>query len=109
LLAQALANLFDNAIKYTPSGGRVTLTGRPGPVITIADTGPGIPAADRDRVLERFVRLGEDRSTPGNGLGLSLAQAVAKLHGARLKLEDNQPGLRISLEIPTEQARRQAA
>jgi signal transduction histidine kinase len=109
LLAQALANLLDNAIKYTPSGGRVTLTGRPGPVITITDTGPGIPAADRDRVLERFVRLGEDRSTPGNGLGLSLAQAVAKLHGARLKLEDNQPGLRISLEIPTEQARRQAA
>jgi signal transduction histidine kinase len=109
LLAQALANLLDNAIKYTPAGGRVTLSGQPGPVITVADTGPGIPEAERGRVLERFVRLDGDRSTPGNGLGLSLVSAVAKLHGATLRLEDNHPGLRVSLALSDEQAERQAA
>ena len=109
LLAQALANLLDNAIKYTPEGGRVTLNGFPGPVVTVADTGPGIPAEERERVLERFVRLDGDRSTPGNGLGLSLVSAVAKLHGATLRLEDNHPGLRISLMLPGEQAERRAA
>ena len=100
LLAQALANLLDNAIKYTPAGGRVTLSGQPGPVITVADTGPGIPETERERVLERFVRLEGHRSTPGNGLGLSLVHAVAKLHGATLRLEDNHPGLRVSLALP---------
>jgi signal transduction histidine kinase len=109
LLAQALANLLDNAIKYTPAGGRVTLSGQSGPVITVADTGPGIPEGERDRVLERFVRLDGDRSTPGNGLGLSLVSAVAKLHGATLRLEDNHPGLRVSLALSSEQAERQAA
>jgi signal transduction histidine kinase len=109
LLAQALANLLDNAIKYTPEGGRVTLSGAPGPVVTVADTGPGIPAEERERVLERFVRLDGHRSTPGNGLGLSLVSAVAKLHGATLRLEDNHPGLRISLMLPGEQAERRAA
>jgi signal transduction histidine kinase len=109
LLAQALANLLDNAIKYTPAGGRVTLSGSPGPVITVADTGPGIPEAERGRVLERFVRLDGDRSTPGNGLGLSLVSAVAKLHGATLRLEDNHPGLRVSLALSSEQAEREAA
>jgi len=109
LLAQALANLLDNAIKYTPAGGRITLAGRAGPVITVADTGPGIPSAERDRVLERFVRLDKDRSTPGNGLGLSLVSAVAKLHGAKLVLEDNNPGLRVSLVLSGQQVQRQAA
>jgi signal transduction histidine kinase len=109
LLAQALANLLDNAIKYTPAGGRVTLSGHPGPVIAVADTGPGIPEGERARVLERFVRLDGDRSTPGNGLGLSLVSAVAKLHGATLRLEDNHPGLRVSLALSGEQAQRQAA
>ncbi len=109
LLAQALANLLDNAIKYTPAGGRVTLSGQPGPVLIVADTGPGIPEAERERVLERFVRLDADRSTPGNGLGLSLVNAVAKLHGAVLRLEDNHPGLRVSLALPGEQAQRRAA
>jgi signal transduction histidine kinase len=109
LLAQALANLLDNAIKYTPAGGQVTLSGFPGPVITVADSGPGIPAAERERVLERFVRLDGDRSTPGNGLGLSLVSAVAKLHGATLQLEDNHPGLRVSLALSGKQAERQAA
>jgi signal transduction histidine kinase len=100
LLAQALANLLDNAIKYTPARGRVGLgieLTSSGPVISVTDSGPGIPEADRARVLQRFVRLDGTRSTPGNGLGLSLVDAVAKLHGAVLTLTDNRPGLKISL------------
>jgi signal transduction histidine kinase len=102
LLAQAVANLLDNAIKYTPASGQVRLAVERGPgrlAITVADTGPGVPAADRERVLERFVRLDATRSTPGNGLGLSLVAAVAKLHGAELVLEDNHPGLSVRLEL----------
>lgn len=115
LLAQALANLLDNAIKYTPAGGRVSLAlerGSTGPAITVADSGPGILEADRRRVLERFVRLDATRSTPGNGLGLSLVDAVAKLHGATLALADNRPGLRVSLGFkapPDERAQHKAA
>jgi signal transduction histidine kinase len=104
LLAQAVANLLDNAIKYTPPGGRVGLDvarGTSGPVISVTDSGPGIPEADRERVLQRFVRLDATRSTPGSGLGLSLVDAVAKLHGAELVLSDNGPGLRVSLTFPT--------
>jgi signal transduction histidine kinase len=100
LLAQALANLLDNAIKYTPPGGRVRFEierAASGPVIEVADNGPGIPEKDRKRVLQRFVRLDATRSTPGNGLGLSLVDAVAKLHGAELSLSDNRPGLEVSL------------
>jgi signal transduction histidine kinase len=69
--------------------------------VTVTDTGPGIPQADRERVLQRFVRLDATRSTPGNGLGLSLVDAVAKLHRAELSLADNRPGLRISLAFRT--------
>jgi signal transduction histidine kinase len=100
LLAQALANLLDNAIKYTPAGGKVRLEARwspGGPVVSVDDTGPGIPEADRERVLERFVRLEAHRSTPGNGLGLSLVKAVARLHRAAISLHDNQPGLSVRL------------
>lgn len=99
LLSQALANLLDNAIKYTPEGGKIDLVLKQGPVITIADTGPGIPIDDREDVLERFVRLDKTRSTPGNGLGLSLVNAVAALHGARLTLGDNEPGLLVRLDF----------
>ncbi len=99
LLFQALANLVDNAVKYGESGGRILLAVMPegrlgGPEIAVADSGPGIPLADRDRVLERFVRLDDSRSTPGNGLGLALVAAIVRLHGAELALEDNAPGLR---------------
>lgn len=103
LLSQALANLVDNAVKYTPAGGRVIVSLGPGPVLTVADSGPGIPAEDRQRVLEPFTRLDATRSTPGNGLGLSLAAAVARLHGAALDLADNQPGLKVRLSFPTAQ------
>ena len=101
LLFQAVANLADNAVKYTPAGGNVTVAvtaGGGGTVdLTVEDSGPGIPEDSRERVLERFVRLDSTRSTPGNGLGLSLVQAVARLHAARLTLGDNQPGLRVRL------------
>jgi signal transduction histidine kinase len=103
LLSQAAANLIDNAIKYTPPGGTVEVragaSGREA-VLEVADSGPGIPGAEREAVLEPFVRLESSRSTPGNGLGLSLVRAVAKRHGGRLELGDNEPGLRARLALP---------
>jgi signal transduction histidine kinase len=105
LLSQAVANLVDNAIKYTPAGGRIVLSVRPGSAgrgaeLAIADSGPGIPVAARAKVLERFVRLEPSRSSPGSGLGLSLVDAVARLHRATLILDDNAPGLRARLIFP---------
>ncbi|MFY9693241.1 MAG: HAMP domain-containing sensor histidine kinase, partial [Xanthobacteraceae bacterium] len=110
LVSQALANLVDNAIKYARPNGEVNgtptevsiKTGDEGERITlsVADRGPGIPDADRGRVVERFVRLEQSRSQPGSGLGLSLASAVARLHGGELKLEDNHPGLRSTIALP---------
>jgi signal transduction histidine kinase len=100
LIAQSIANLLDNAVRYTPQGGRISLAvdAAIGHVrLTVGDSGPGIAAADRARVLERFVRLEESRSSPGSGLGLSLVAAVARLHDARLELADNGPGLRVTL------------
>lgn len=105
LISQALANLVDNAIKYTPPGGRVVIAAedRPNAVaLSVADTGPGIPAAERAHVLERFVRLEESRNSPGTGLGLSLVAAVARMHEARLELADNSPGLKAMLVFPAE-------
>ncbi len=102
LLFQALANLVDNAVKYTPEGGSILLSGysdSAGSEITIADSGPGIPAELRDKVLQRFFRLDSSRSTPGSGLGLSLVQAVARLHGAAISLADNAPGLRVRIRF----------
>jgi signal transduction histidine kinase len=102
LLAQALANLLDNAIKFTPDGGqiRVLLKGTSsGPEVVVEDNGPGIPADKREIVLGRRVRLDEARKFPGSGLGLSLVAAVTKLHGARLILDDAGPGLRVSLKF----------
>jgi len=102
LLAQALANLLDNAIKFTPDGGhiRVQLRGSSSePEVIVEDNGPGIPADKREIVLGRRVRLDEARRFPGSGLGLSLVAAVTKLHGAHLVLDDAGPGLRVSLKF----------
>ena len=109
LVSQALANLIDNAIKYAqPAEGArvpaeivVSATGAGDRVLlTVADRGPGIPEADRSRVVERFVRLERSRSQPGSGLGLSLAAAVARLHGGELTLADNEPGLKSIIALP---------
>jgi len=110
-LAQALANLIDNAIKYTPAGGAVMLRARrrsSGEVeYSVTDTGPGVPNADRERIVERFVRLDNSRSEAGHGLGLALVQAVAEIHGGRLDLAEGPgavggsgPGLRVGLVLP---------
>jgi signal transduction histidine kinase len=107
LLFQAVANLIDNAIKYTPPGGRIVLGLSPtveGAELYVADTGPGIPPDQRERVFDRFHRLESSRSTPGSGLGLSLVRAVARLHGATVRLTDNAPGLRIALLLPRHSA-----
>ncbi|MGE5506683.1 MAG: sensor histidine kinase [Actinomycetota bacterium] len=103
LLFQAFANMVDNAVKYTPEGGAVSVTvagTAEGIEVVVADSGPGVPAEARERVLHRFVRLDATRTTPGNGLGLALVSAVARLHGARLALEDNRPGLKVRLVFP---------
>jgi len=111
LISQALANLVDNAIKYgAPDNGlingaepEIVIEAMPDGeriLLTVADAGCGIPAVDRGRAVERFVRLEQSRSQPGSGLGLSLASAVARLHGGELRLEDNHPGLRTVLSLP---------
>jgi signal transduction histidine kinase len=110
LLAQALTNLLDNAVKYTPIGGRIDVRLEKTDAhlkITVADSGPGIPYPDRARVLERFARLDRARSKPGNGLGLSLVKAVAEQHNGRVTLSDNHPGLVVRLELPITRARPQ--
>ena len=103
LLVQMFANLVENAILHTPAGSNIelvlTLTGGR-PVAQVAYNGPGIPAESRDKVFRRFFRLDQSRSTPGNGLGLSLVAAVADLHDIELQLADNQPGLRAVLKFP---------
>lgn len=104
LISQAVANILDNALKYTPAGGIIAVRARAldsgGAELSITDSGPGIPAADRQRVLKRFERLDVARSTPGSGLGLSLVAAVARLHDARLSLSDAGPGLTVTLTFP---------
>ncbi len=105
LLAQALANLLDNALKFTQPGGRIRVELRAagtGSEVTVEDDGPGIPVDKRELVLGRRVRLDEARNVPGSGLGLSLVAAVAKLHGARLILDDAQPGLKVTLKFQGE-------
>ena len=110
-LAQALANIIDNAIKYTPSGGAVKFRARrrsSGEIeFSVTDTGPGVPDEDRERVLQRFVRLDNSRTEPGSGLGLSLVTAVAEAHGGRVQLDEGPgayggqgPGLRVALVLP---------
>ena len=106
LISQVLVNLIENAMKYgraedgsllieikaEQAGERI--------ILAVCDHGPGIPADDRDRVQNRFVRLEESRTAPGYGLGLSLVQAVARLHGGELALRDAQPGLKACIDLP---------
>jgi len=108
LISQALTNLLDNAIKYSAGSGEVVVRsqrvtdaeGAERVELSVSDDGPGIPEADRERVLQRFVRLDASRSTAGTGLGLSFVAAVAALHDADLRLEDAGPGLRVVLAFP---------
>lgn len=108
LVVQAVANLIENAIKYSGkpgvnSGAAISIDLRNNAdsiEICVADNGPGVAPEDRQRVLKRFVRLEKSRTEPGTGLGLSLVQAVARLHGGAVRLEDNHPGLRVVLTLP---------
>ena len=111
LIFQATANLLDNAVKYTPEGGAIMLrlrrSGDGQAEISVTDTGPGIPEEDRQRVTQRFVRLDNSRSQPGSGLGLSLVQAIAEIHGGRFLLDEGPgavdgrgPGLRAVICLP---------
>jgi signal transduction histidine kinase len=103
LLAHALANMVDNAVKFTPAGGTVEVRVQReahGLRLVVADSGPGIPATERERALQRFVRLPGTAQAPGSGLGLSLVAAVARMHHADLELADNRPGLAVSLRFP---------
>lgn len=100
LLAQLISNLVENALHHTPAGTTVTLGLRKRGAsfdIEVADDGPGIPEADRDKVFDRFYRLDRSRSTAGSGLGLALVKAIAGLHGLSVRLEDRGPGLRAVL------------
>ena len=110
-LAQAIANILDNAVKYTPEGGAIMLRTRrrsSGEIeFSVTDTGPGVPETDRERVVQRFVRLENSRHAPGAGLGLSLVAAVAEAHGGRLELDEGPgkvgevgPGLRVAFILP---------
>lgn len=107
LISQALANLLDNAIKYAApvtrgAGGEICLeVAAHGSMleIAVADQGPGVAREDRERALQRFVRLETGRARPGSGLGLSLVSAVARLHGGEVRLEDNHPGLRVVMAV----------
>jgi signal transduction histidine kinase len=103
LLFEAIGNLLDNAIKFTPNGGRVTVRafqGDGGTGIVVSDTGPGIPVEERECVLRRFYRAETSRHTPGSGLGLALVAAIARLHGLDLTIADASPGCRITLSCP---------
>jgi len=107
LIGQAMTNLIDNAIKYCPHPAKVSMIiegHSTAFTITIADNGPGIPEHERDRVFERFVRLENERNSPGNGLGLSLVKAIVRLHKAELTLEDNQPGLKVVMAFTQREA-----
>jgi signal transduction histidine kinase len=107
LIVQMMVNLIENAIRHTPEGTAIVLrlNEAPGRIeIMVADNGPGIPEAERERVFRRFYRRDASRHTPGSGLGLSLVSAVAELHNIELRLDDNQPGLRVTLSFrPTSQ------
>lgn len=102
LMVRLVANLVDNAIKFSPRGGAVQVSVRRADgavVLCVQDSGPGIPAQERERVFKRFVRGEATRATPGHGLGLPLVAAIAKRHGARIRLGDAAPGLTVTVEF----------
>jgi signal transduction histidine kinase len=101
LMFEAISNLVENAVKFTPAGGEVdiALVNRDeGPRIEVTDSGPGVPAEERDAVMKRFYRSERTRATPGSGLGLSLVTAIVRLHGFDVWLDDAKPGLKVSLD-----------
>src|SRR4030095_6045712 len=104
LIFDAVANLIDNEIKHGGLAGHVTVevaeNSEGAAVISVTDDGPGIPATEHQNVFKRFYRLERSRRTVGNGLGLSLVAAVVRLHGARIEMLDNLPGLRVRLLFP---------
>jgi len=103
LLAQAIANLLDNARVHTPPGTSVTLslaTAGDRVRLTVADEGPGVSDADRHAILRRFYRAEASRTTPGNGLGLSLVAAVVAAHGGEVVVDSCAPGLKVSIDLP---------
>src|SRR3984957_19427182 len=108
LLAQALSNLIDNALKYAPVNGAIEVAvhkrGDGTAQVSVSDNGPGIDDSEKGKVVERFYRGDASRGTPGVGLGLSLVQAVAKLHGSALELADGNPGLRVAITMPFDAA-----
>jgi signal transduction histidine kinase len=100
LLMQLFANLIENALRHTPRGSTVAIDARRSNgeiIVSVVDDGPGIPQSMREKVLQRFFRLEASRTTVGSGLGLSLANAIVKVHGARLELSDASPGLRAAV------------
>ncbi len=110
LIFQTLCNLIDNAIKYTPEGGSIEVildADKNHVYLTVADSGIGIPEEERDKVFQRFYRVAKSRSLAGNGLGLSLVQAVLELHQGKITLKDNQPGLRVELALPRHAGQRE--
>jgi len=103
LLTQLTANLIENSIRHTPTGSRIelrSLRDETGGRLIVADNGPGVPASERNRIFERFYRVDGARATPGDGLGLSLVAAIAALHDAKVFALDNEPGLKIVVELP---------
>jgi signal transduction histidine kinase len=107
MLFQVFTNLFDNAIKYTPQHGLITIKSEHINLntqqyfqINISDSGIGIPESERNRVLEPFYRLEKHRDHQGNCLGLSLVAAIVKLHKGSIKFQDNDPGLKVSIQLP---------
>ena len=111
-IQRLIVNLIENALAHTPPGTpvHISLTRAAGRVeLSVADTGPGVPEAERERIFRRFYRLDSSRTTPGTGLGLAMVAAIAKLHGASVVAEDNAPGLRIRLVFAPARAAQERA
>ncbi len=104
LMREAISNLIDNAIKFTPKDGAIKVSASRSPegfVVRIGDSGRGVPAGEREKIFERFYRVDRNDRTPGSGLGLSIVSAIAKLHGLRLRVLDNNPGAVFEISGPT--------